>query len=351
MKVILLGDTHLDDRNGDAKLLETQMTFLKRQLIPYAVENGIKEIYQLGDITNNRTHLCLNTQHEMLVLFDLIQKRGLKINYLLGNHDIFYKDNRSVYSMEVFARAFECLRVIDTPMMIDNIQIVPWLCKDEKLEVNPAAKVILGHFEMKDFYVTRAYKSEHGLSAADFKSIQMYSGHYHIKQDVGNIHYVGTPYQLDWNDFNTLKGFHVLDTETLECEFIENTTTPKHIKLFLDVETKKIQVEGHLATIYTADCDAFCKGLTVGVHKFKVYAKKELAITKKLIETIEKAGHSVKLEITPEEEDVNVEERIEKVKALSIADNILAIVDDDDRALTFDILTIAKSAMLQDKKE
>jgi len=351
MKIILLGDTHLDDKNGDAKLLEMQMAFLKRQLIPYAVENNIKEIYQLGDITNNRTHLCLNTQHEMLVLFDLIQKRGLDFYYLLGNHDIFHKDNRSIYSMEVFARAFDCLHVIDNTTMKDNIQIIPWLCKDEKLEVNPNAKIILGHFEMKDFYVTRAYKSEHGLDASAFKSIQMYSGHYHIKQDSGNIHYVGTPYQLDWNDFNTLKGFHVLDTETLECEFIENKTTPKHIKITLDIETKKVIVEGHVATPYTEDVDTKLKLGFDGKHKIKVFAKKELAITKKLVEGLEAQGHAVKLEITPEEECVDVEERIEKVKSLSIADNILAIVDDDDRQLTFDILTAAKSTMQMERKE
>jgi hypothetical protein len=48
------------------------------------------------------------------------------------------------------------------------------------------------------------------------------SGHFHIKQTQKNIHYLGTQYQLNFGDSGVIKGFHILDTETRELEFIEN---------------------------------------------------------------------------------------------------------------------------------
>jgi hypothetical protein len=50
----------------------------------------------------------------------------------------------------------------------------------------------------------------------------VYSGHFHYRQDNGHMYYLGTQYELTWNDYGQTKGFHVLDTDTGETEFIEN---------------------------------------------------------------------------------------------------------------------------------
>jgi len=349
MKIILLGDTHFDEKNGDQKLLDMQMSFLKQQMIPYMLENNISTIAQLGDITNNRTHISLNTQHEIFNLLTMTHEAGLNWIYLIGNHDIFFKDSRDIFSMEVIEKAFDNFRVVKTVEVIEGLQFTPWMCSDEKFEILPGAKAILGHFDIKDFYVTKTFKSEHGLGSSAFKSMPVYSGHYHLKQDVGNIHFVGTPYQLDWNDFNTLKGFHVLDTETLECKFIENEKTPKHIKIYLDVDTKVCTLEGFVAMPQQLPVDALIKSGIFGTHKIKVFAKKELAVTKKLVEFLEASGHVVKLEIIPETEEVDIEQRIEKVKSMSISESIMQIVDDPDKQLTADIVASAKTAMVKER--
>ena len=37
-----------------------------------------------------------------------------------------------------------------------------------------------------------------------------------------NIYYMGTQYQITFADLSETKGFHILDTNTREIEFIEN---------------------------------------------------------------------------------------------------------------------------------
>jgi hypothetical protein len=48
------------------------------------------------------------------------------------------------------------------------------------------------------------------------------SGHFHHKSSDGQITYVGTPGEITWSDYNDKRGFHILDTESGELEFIEN---------------------------------------------------------------------------------------------------------------------------------
>ena len=48
------------------------------------------------------------------------------------------------------------------------------------------------------------------------------SGHFHSKSTKNNVYYLGTQYQITFSDLHDKKGFHVLDTETRELEFIEN---------------------------------------------------------------------------------------------------------------------------------
>ena len=53
----------------------------------------------------------------------------------------------------------------------------------------------------------------------------VFSGHFHHKSDDGQIYYLGTPYEIYWNDFQDPKGFHIFDTSTRELERIVNPYT------------------------------------------------------------------------------------------------------------------------------
>ena len=64
---------------------------------------------------------------------------------------------------------------------------------------------------------------EHGLEKDLFRRFEkVISGHFHKKSDDGQIYYLGTQYEITWNDYNCPKGFHVFDTQTRELTRIPN---------------------------------------------------------------------------------------------------------------------------------
>ena len=58
----------------------------------------------------------------------------------------------------------------------------------------------------------------------------VYTGHFHHKSTKGNVHYLGSTYDITWRDYDDARGFHIFDTETKEMEYIENP-----YKIFLKV--------------------------------------------------------------------------------------------------------------------
>lgn len=106
--------------------------------------------------------------------------------------------------------------------------MLPWICQEnEKQSFDMVKKgkydVIFGHLELVGFEMAKGQMMEHGMDPALFKKAKaVYSGHYHHKSKKGNVHYCGTPVEFTWADYNDPKGFHILDTETLKLEFIQN---------------------------------------------------------------------------------------------------------------------------------
>jgi len=68
------------------------------------------------------------------------------------------------------------------------------------------------------------------------------TGHFHHMDERvyknGTILYLGNPFQMDFGDTETKKGYYLLDLTTNEYEFYENKLSPKHNKVKLSDLTK-----------------------------------------------------------------------------------------------------------------
>lgn len=235
MKIAILGDTHFGVRGDSIKFHDYYRKFYENEFFPYLEKNNISYIFQLGDLFDRRKYINFNT----LALakdyfFNPIASRGLHFYTLLGNHDIFWKESLEVNSTGLVLGEYN-INLIDEPTKIEientSIDMIPWICKENQKEVfeyidQSKSDLCFGHFEIAGFPMYKGMVGHHGLSHEMFSKYErVLSGHYHTRSKQENIEYVGTPYEMTWQDYNDPRGFSVFDTETRELEFIRNPYT------------------------------------------------------------------------------------------------------------------------------
>lgn len=235
-KFIVLGDTHFGVRGDSLKFHTYYERFYEKFLFPYMEEHNIKAIYQLGDLFDRRKFINFNTLAECKrYFFDHLKTKGIQLITLLGNHDIFWKESLAVNAQSLILGEYDNIIVIDKPtrMHEDNasIDLIPWICKENESDVfsfidNSKSDLCLGHFEIAGFPMYRGMVAEEGLSHDMFaKYERVLSGHYHTRSKQENIEYIGTPYEMTWQDAGDPKGFSVFDTDTRELTFMQNPFT------------------------------------------------------------------------------------------------------------------------------
>ena len=230
MKIAILGDTHFGMRGDSVAFHSLNKKFYKEVFFPYLVQNGITTVFQLGDLFDRRKYISF---HSLALcrnyFFDQLVKHNIQCRVLLGNHDIFFKNTLEVNSPDLLLRDYEKHVILyDKPSMWMGIDIIPWICKDNELEVLDFIKrssnhICFGHFELAGFEMDRGNICHEGMDSSILNKYDLVlSGHFHHKSSKGNVTYVGTPGEMTWADYNDPRGFHIFDTETRELEFVEN---------------------------------------------------------------------------------------------------------------------------------
>lgn len=234
MRIAIVTDTHFGARNDSPVFLEHFMRFFDRTFFPRIQAEGIDTILHLGDFLDRRKFVNFLTLNAVQNLFvKRLEESGAKMHCILGNHDIFFKNKSEVNSLqELFADKF-VVHDKPTTLTFDGLKIamLPWINKENEEESlrfvqDTDAPILCGHLELHGFQVLRNTPFDGGMSADLFKKFKaVYTGHFHIRHNRGNIHYLGCPYQITMNDYGDKKGFHILDTETGELEFVKNPHT------------------------------------------------------------------------------------------------------------------------------
>ncbi len=254
-KIIIIGDLHFGIKGFSDDFLEQQLNFFREQLFPYMKENNINTIVQLGDFLDNRKMMNIKTFDTIVKeFFTPMKELGFKFISFLGNHDIYYSTTLNINLVKYFGDLFPgSVSIYTEPTVLDiggtKYKLFPWIIGDKISERDiKGVDVVLGHFEIKNFEIIKGHLDEKSeLSSSFFKKIKslkrVVSGHYHIQSTDGFVMYVGTPYQINWGDYDTPRGFFVFQGH--EYEFIENTVTPKHLKIkYDDSNENKLELSG-----------------------------------------------------------------------------------------------------------
>ena len=236
MKVLVITDQHFGVRNDSLVYIEYYKKFYSTVVIPFIKKFGIEHVLCLGDTFDRRKSVNFNSLEAAKEMwFTPLEQMGVSMTMLVGNHDIYYKNTLRVNSPDLLLGEFGNIQVVDVPteLSIGGLPVfcVPWICDSNRhdtyrlLEAS-TARLCVGHLEFTGFEAVPGMVMEHGYSPDPFaKFDKVLSGHYHTKSSKKNIHYLGNPYELYWNDYKTRKGFHILDTETLDLQFYRNPYT------------------------------------------------------------------------------------------------------------------------------
>jgi DNA repair exonuclease SbcCD nuclease subunit len=234
MKLAIVTDMHIGVR-GDSKIFaDHQERFFREIFFPYLDEHNIKIILDLGDTFDRRKYInFVSLKRSKEFFFNEIAKREIEYHALVGNHCTYYTNTNDVNSMDLLLREYPNFHIYESePKELTfgstRIIMLPWISKDNE-EIcynaikNSTADICAAHLELKGFEMMKGQLCEHGLDMKLFSHFeQVYSGHFHHPSKYGNITYLGAPYEMTWSDYGGRRGFHILDTETRELEWIEN---------------------------------------------------------------------------------------------------------------------------------
>ena len=234
MKIALVTDTHFGARNDNQNFNDFFFKFYENVFFPYLIEHKITTCVHLGDVMDRRKYVSYKIATDFRKRFlGKFEALNIDLHLIVGNHDTYYKNTSEVNSMEElggYGAVYKKPQIVEFDGL--PILLVPWINADNYEESLKAlttanADVLMGHLEINGFAMNSntitmqgAWDKEH------FKRFEtVFSGHFHHKSDDGQIYYLGTPYEIYWNDYNDPKGFHVYDTATRELERIVNPYT------------------------------------------------------------------------------------------------------------------------------
>ena len=239
MKIAILSDTHFGARNDSMIFDNFLHKFYEEVFFPYIEKHNIKTLIHLGDVVDRRKYINFRIADNFRKKF--LQKLwDMKIDthILIGNHDIYFKNTNTINSMQQLCTAPDGINepwIYVEPKVVNfdglDILMLPWITPENQAQsfniLNTAkADICMAHLDLNGFFMNDNIKQTHGYDKSIVKRFEKtFSGHFHTKNDDGQIFYLGSQYEMTWSDYGQQKYFHIFDTETREIEAIPNPFT------------------------------------------------------------------------------------------------------------------------------
>ena len=201
-KVACFTDIHLGLKGG-SRVHNIDCEEFVKWFCETAREQGCETCIFLGDWHHNPSTTDVSTMNYTLSNLERLSKNFERVYFILGNHDLFYKDKREINSVE-FMRLFPNVVPIREPFTEGDVTILPWLVGDEWKNVpNIKSRYIFGHLELPSFYMNAMVQMpDHGtLQRTHFMNQDyVFTGHFHKRQWAGNIIYMGNAFPHNYAD-------------------------------------------------------------------------------------------------------------------------------------------------------
>jgi len=171
--------------------------------IETARANGCETGMFLGDWSHQRAAINMQTLQYSLRSLEKLSAAFDRFYFIPGNHDLYYRDKRDIYSTE-WARHIPNIVIVNDFFKDGDVIIAPWLVGDDhKKLAKMQARYMFGHFELPHFKMNAMVEMpDHGeLKVENFSGIEsVYSGHFHLRQSKKNVNYIGNCFPHNFAD-------------------------------------------------------------------------------------------------------------------------------------------------------
>lgn len=232
MKVLLIADLHVEQ----GIYTEISIDFLEH-IKNYSKKNNVEAIIFAGDMFEKSSRIKNEAFVPLFFKLYELKELGLKLFFLLGNHDIYNVDNNSIVeTFAVFGKVIKTL--MDFKIGGSNIIFYPYT-KNIK-DIPTSGEILITHLPIADFTFDNKYhvNEKQGFKPELFEGFDIvFSGHFHRHQHKENIIYIGSPYQLSFEEMNEQKGFIELDIKkdgSFNWKRIIYDKAPEYIKIHIN---------------------------------------------------------------------------------------------------------------------
>jgi len=190
----------------------------------------------LGDFHHHRSSINVSTMHHAFKGLELLNEAFKNVYIITGNHDLFYREKRDVSSL-IISKNFNNIHLIDEPIVIKDVALVPWLVEEEwKTVKSIKSKYMFGHFEIPGFKMNAHVEmpDQGHINRRHFEHQDyVFSGHFHKRQAKDNVHYIGNPFGHNYADaWDDERGAMFL-TWGEKPEYVNWDNSPKYITCLL----------------------------------------------------------------------------------------------------------------------
>jgi hypothetical protein len=227
VKIAIITDQHFGARKNSKLFHDYFLKFYEDIFFPTLIKEGITTIVDMGDTFDSRKGVdFVSLEWAKNNYYDKLEELGITIHTIIGNHTAYYKNTNDLTGVGLFLREYDNVKIYSEAeeVTLDKTKFlfVPWINSENQnktfeLIEESDSPCVMGHLELNGFMATRGHYMEHGMDANVFdKFDRVFTGHYHMRSNQGNVFYLGNPYEMYWNDVNDReRGFHLFDTDTL----------------------------------------------------------------------------------------------------------------------------------------
>lgn len=201
---VLISDIHYTVQNLD---LCTKALY---QAMDKAKELGV-ELIIAGDLNDSKAVIRGEVANELIHVFKATYHKGTRTVVIPGNHDLLsVKDN--AHSLN-FLRPYTVL--LDSPQSLYKMHLIPYQITNEAflkaIEGLKDGTIVIAHQGFKGANLGSYFKDDSSVDPAAVKHLKIFSGHYHMHQDIGTVTYIGSPFTHTFGEANDgPKGYLVI---------------------------------------------------------------------------------------------------------------------------------------------